>query len=137
MDNKKNLTQGEHLDFLSEILVEGQELEWTFRSYKRNIYVVTGTIRIKEQDIVEKPRRGAILSPKAEAWMCTHPQYWKILCGLKPADPRTNIKIMGMLARAGLHELAEMMSRRIDVMISPASGEVLKKMMQDMSSRRE
>ena len=85
------------LDFLSEILVEGQELEINFSSYQRKNFKVTGTLKIKEQDMLVKPKHGVINSPKAEAWMCTHPKHWKIVCGLESADTKTNIKIMGML----------------------------------------
>ena len=109
----------ENLDFLSSILIEGQELEVTFTSYRKNDFKVSGTIRIQEQDILYKPARGVINSKKTVAWMKTHPKYWKILCGLESADARTNVKIMGMLVRADLMELAQMMSRRIDVILSP------------------
>ena len=119
----------EKLDFLTEILVEGQEFEFDFSSYRRKNYIVSGKIKIKEQDILVKTKKGIVRKPEVEAWMCTHPKYWKILCGLEPADTKTNIKIMGMLVRAGLYELSEMMSRRIDVMISPASGNDLELLM--------
>lgn len=128
---KKNTsdTPLEKLDFLTEILLDGQELEINFSSYKSKNFVVSGKLKIKEQDIFVKPRRGVINSPKAEAWMCAHPMYWKILCGLEAADKKTNIKIMGMLVRAGLYELAQMMCRRIEVMLSPASANDLEILM--------
>lgn len=113
----KDIPTGE-MDFLSEILLNGQELEIDFSSYRSKNFRVSGTLKIKEQDIWVKPKRGVINSPKAEAWMCTHPKYWKILCGLEPADIKTNAKVAGMLVRAGLYELSEMMFRRVDVMMS-------------------
>ena len=106
----------EKLDFLTEILVEGQELEINFSGTERTNFKITGTLKIKEQDLLVKPRLGVINSPKAEAWMCTHPKYWRILCGIEAADMRTNVKISGMLLNAGLNELSQMMSRRIKVM---------------------
>lgn len=118
-----------NLDFLTEILVDGQEFEFDFSSYRSKNYIVSGKIKIQEQDILVKPKRGAVNSPKTEAWMCAHPKYWKILCGLEPADTKTNIKIMGMLVRTGLYELSQMMCRRIDVMISPASADELERLM--------
>lgn len=122
-------TEREILDFLTEILVEGQEFTFDFSSYRSKNYIVSGIIKIKEQDVLVKMKKGCIRNPKVEAWMCRHPKYWKILCGLEEADTRTNIKIMGMLVRAGFYELSQMMCRRIDVMISPESAKELEWLM--------
>lgn len=118
MDKRESFAEDGKLDFLSEILVDGQELEINFSSFERTNFKITGTLKIEEQSLLVKPRIGVINSPKAEAWMCTHPKYWKILCGLEPADLKTNVHISGMLIRAGLYELSQMMSRRINVMQS-------------------
>lgn len=123
------MKRSEMPDFLTQILLEGQELEIDFSSYKSKNFIVSGKLKIKEQDIFFKPKIGVINSPKAEAWMCAHPKHWKILCGLEPADTKTNISILGMLVRAGLYELSQMMCRRIEAMISPGYANELEKLM--------
>jgi hypothetical protein len=107
------------MDFLTKILLDGQELDVAFSTVQDSRYIVSGTIKIKEQNPMYEPQRGFINNPKVVAWMKTHPKYWKILCGIESADAKTNIKLMGMLLHADLTELAQMIARRIDVMLSP------------------
>jgi len=104
------------LDFLSTVLLDEQEFEFEFSGIKGD-FRVEGKIIIKEQDVIVYPKSGDVLNQKTVAWIRTHPKHWKILCGLEQADARTNIRIMGMLIRSDLTELAEMMSRRIRTMI--------------------
>ena len=105
-----------NLDFLTSILLDGQELEFEFSTLKGD-FTVEGKIKIKEQNIFYRPEEGKVLNNKTLVWIRTHPKHWKILCVLEQADVKTNIRIMGMLIRAGLTELAEMMSSRIRTMI--------------------
>jgi len=105
-----------NFDFLTSILLDEQEQELEFSSFKGD-FRVEGKITIKEQNILTYPKTGIILNPKTAAWIRTHPKHWRILCGLEQADAKTNIRILGMLVRAELTELAEMMSRRIHTMI--------------------
>lgn len=116
------MTKDNRPDFLTEILAEGQELEINFSCLERKNFEIEGRLTIKEQELLVKPKIGVINSPNTHAWICTHPKYWRILCGLESADVRTNVNIMGMLIRAGLYELSEMMSCRIDEMMSPVPG---------------
>lgn len=74
-DKSANNTSLKNLDFLTKTLLEGQELEISFSSYKSKNFIVSGNLKIKEQDIWVKPKRGIINSPKTEAWMCSHPHY--------------------------------------------------------------
>jgi len=105
-----------NLDFLTTVLLDGQELEFDFSQLKGD-FIVEGKIKIKEQDIIAHPKKGTVLSQKTVAWIRTHPHHWKILCGIEQADAKMNIRIMGMLIKANLNELAEMMSHRIRTMI--------------------
>lgn len=105
-----------NLDFLSSILLDEQEFELEFSGIKGD-FRVGGKIVIKEQEVISYPKSGNILNPKTAAWIRTHPKHWKILCGIEQADAKTNIRILGMLVRADLTELAEMMSRRVCTMI--------------------
>ena len=106
----------ENVDYLTSILLDGQELEVEFSTLKGD-FTMEGKIKIREQNIMYHPERGKVLSKKTLVWIRTHPKHWKILCGLEQADAKTNIRIMGMLIRADLIELAEMMSYRIRTMI--------------------
>jgi hypothetical protein len=103
----------ENLDFLTSVLLEGQEFEFEF-SKRKGDFLIEGKIKIKEQDICFSPKGAPVLNPKTRVWMRTHPKYWRILCGLEQADTKTNVNIFGMLVRADLTELAEMMHHRID-----------------------
>ena len=104
------------LDFLSTVLLDGQEFEFEFNELKGD-FIVEGKIKIKEQAIIAYPKKGTVLCQKTVAWIRTHPHHWRILCGLEQADAKMHIRVMGMLIRANLNELAEMMSYRIRTMI--------------------
>jgi len=104
------------LDFLTTILSDEQEFEFEFCEINGD-FTVEGKIKIKEQKLIVYPKKGDVLSQKTATWIRTHPKHWRILCGLEQADAKMNIRIFGMLIRANLTELAEMMSHRIRTMI--------------------
>lgn len=111
------------LDFSTPILLEGTEVEVEFNTLEGNILdgklKAKGTLKLKQKDGQFKPDMNMRINKRVDAWMRTHHKYWRIVCGLEQADTRTNIKIMGMLLRADLNELAAMVHIRIDEMMVP------------------
>jgi hypothetical protein len=68
------------------------------------------------ETLIQYLERGNVLNKKTLGWMRAYPKYWRILCGLEQANARTNIKFLGMLVKANLTELDEMMGKRISEM---------------------
>ena len=49
----------DNLDFLTTVLLDGQEIELEFSEMKGD-FIVEGRIKIKEQDIIAYPKKGML-----------------------------------------------------------------------------